>query len=251
MMIRFTIILATASLALASSYAVLADTTVMQAVPSDVHKAKALKLAGILNSEAIIIGDDASDAKTAAFMQELISSDPELVELDRDDPGIVREIARVAMPIINKYYRIRLPELHARQSDLYFRNFSEQEIDRLIAFYASPTGQKMITLTMDNLQPNAVIEELKSSGDWKTSSESVLTDIRRTIPGTMAAMTDADLKEMEKLMQSGLLVRMKKIANETQTIALTWMDETAPGEDEEMAEAMSALFERRAEKEVK
>lgn len=250
-MIRFTIILATASIALAPWCAVMADSTVMQAAPSDVQKAKALKLAGLLNSEAIIIGDDASDAKTATLMQELFSSNPDLAELDRDDPGVVKEMARVVLPIINKYMRVRLPELQARQSDLYFRNFSEQEIDRLIAFYTSPTGQRMITLMMDNLQPNAVIEQLKSSGDLKISSESALTDIRRTAPAIMAAMTEADLKELETLMQSGLLVRMKMIANETQTIALTWMDESAPGEEEEIEEAMSALFEHRAEKATK
>jgi hypothetical protein len=218
-----------------------------QSPVTDLHQAKSVALAGVLNSDAIIVGDDKSDAKAEALMLELMASDPDLAELESDYPGVGKEIAQAMLPIINKHMRQRLPELHARQSALYHANFSEGEIDALIKFYSSSTGQKLIAGMMENIKPDAMINEAKASEDFRFSANSALKDIRNTVPSIMSSMNDADNKALQALMETGLLPRMQKIAPKTQQIALDWMNESAPGEDEELEEAAVTTITRRME----
>ena len=100
---------------------------------------------------------------------------------------------------------------------------------------------------MDNIEPNAMLEEMKGSEDYEISSRSVLEDIRQTVPTVMKTMTAEDNKALADLMKSGLLGRMKLIASETQNIALKWMDESSAAEEDEVQAAINAVLERRME----
>jgi hypothetical protein len=238
-------------LALAAAISLVAINAPLQAAEemavASPQQQKALELAQILNSEAIMIGDDKSDAKSETMALELLASDAEIQELEKEFPGFGKEIAQTILPIINKYTRPRLPDLHARQSALYLRTFSEAELDRLIGFYSSPTGQKLINGVMDNIEPTAMLEEMKGSEDYEISSRSVLKDIRQTVPTVMKTMTTEDNKALADLMKSGLLGRMKSIASETQDIALKWIDESSAAEEDEVQAAINAVLERRME----
>jgi Uncharacterized protein conserved in bacteria (DUF2059) len=223
------------------------EATHADSISTDLHQAKSNMLAGILNSEWIIIGDDKSDVKAEALMLELMASDPELIKLEQDYPGVAREMAKASLPITSKYWRQRLPDLHARQSALYRANFSESELDVLIEFYSSPTGQKMITAMLENIKPDAMMEEAKGSEDFRISADSALKDISRTVPSIMDSMNDVDVKAIQALMKTGIPFRMQKIGPQTQKIALDWMNESAPGEDTELEAAALATIARRKE----
>ncbi len=224
-----------------------AEATAAYSTSTDMHQTKSMLLAGILNSEAIIIGDDKSDAKAETLMLELMASDPDLAELEIEHPGIGMEMAKTVLPIINKYLRQRLPDLQARQSALYRANFSASELDTLIAFYSSVTGQKMIAVMLEQVKPDAMMAEAKGSEDYRISAGSALKDINKTVPSIVNALDDADLKALDALMQTGLLSGLQKIAPQTQQIALDWMNESAPGEDKEIEDAAVTTITRRTE----
>lgn len=209
------------------------------------HQQKALILAQILNSDAIMIGDDKSDVKAEKLMLELLEGNAEFAALEAEYPGIGSDIARAVLPVINKYSRTRLPELHKRQSALYRRNFSESEIDRLVEFYASPTGQKLISSLIENMQPTEMMKEAKASENFEMSAVSALKDLRKTVPAVLEDMNDEDTTVLEKFGRSGLLGRMKAMAIETQSIGIEWMNESAPGEDEEIEVAITAVVDKR------
>ena len=243
-----------ASLLATSSITAAATPVYAQAEPiaadsssTDSHQAKSLLLAGILNSESIIIGDDKSDVKAEALMLELLASDPDMTEMEIEHPGVGMEMAKATLPIINKYLRQRLPDLHARQSALYRANFAESELNTLIEFYSSVTGQKMIAVMLEQLKPDAMMEEAKRSEDFRISGDSALKDISRTVPSIVDSLDDADTKVLEALMETGLLPRLHKIASQTQQIALDWMNESAPGEDKEIEDAAVTIITQRME----
>ena len=223
------------------------EVTDEESASTDLHQAKSMLLAGILNSESIIVGDDKSDVKAEAMMLELMASDPDMTEIELEHPGVGMEMAKATLPIINKYLRQRLPDLHARQGALYRANFSESELNTLIEFYSSVTGQKMIAVMLEQLKPDAMMEEAKGSEDFRISGESALKDISRTVPSIVDSLDDADTKALEVLMQTGLLPRLQKIASQTQQIALDWMNESAPGEDKEIEDAAVTIITQRME----
>jgi len=206
---------------------------------------RAMALAKTLNGDAIIIGDDKSDAKAVKMATELMATNEDIKALEAEYPGISLEMARGMMPIINRSARERLPVLWQRQADLYGKYLSASELDTLNAFYLSPTGQKLISAMMANIDPKAMVAEAKRSDDFKISASSVLTDIKAAVPDMLKQMDDTDTAALEKLGRSGVLTKMKALAPATQTTVLAWMDESAPWEDAEIEKVTEAIVRRR------
>ena len=178
-------------------------------------------------------------------MAQLFGTNEEMKDAESNYPGIGTELADAVLPIINGYMRARLPQLHETQTALYTRTFSSSELETLIAFYASPTGQKVIQLMNASLKPKAMLAKAQASEDFKITSSSALSDIRDTGPAILAGLKPEDHFVLQKFGRSGLVDRMKAVAPQTQTIALEWMAEYAPGEEAETDMIVQAIFAKR------
>lgn len=218
------------------------------AIVSAAVKQRADTLARILNSEALIIGDAKSDAQVIALVEQLFAGNAELAALQKEYPGIGQEMMVAILPILNKSSRDRLPVLWERQSALYAANFTAPELDTLIAFYSSPTGQKMVQLMQAQLKPTNSIAEMAKHPDFKASPSAVLSDVSATVPKILESLDDSDKAALRKLMQSGLLDKLKALSLSTQKIALDWYDETAPGEEEAIEAALMQVLAKYEEK---
>lgn len=206
--------------------------------------AAALKLAQLLNSAENIIGDDGSNEKAIALVKEMTAGNEEVVKLEREYPGVMSDIARAVLPIINRSSRVRLPQLWDRQAALYAANFNAGELGILFDFYNSPTGRKMVA-GLGQAKPTAMVAEAAKSKDFAITAPSVLSDIKTAVPEIMKTFGPDDERELLKLMQSGLLARLKGIASQTQTVALDWQNESAPGEDGEIEKVTLAVIQKR------
>ena len=213
--------------------------------PDAAVAARAMALAQTTNSDAIIVGDEKSDAKAIKMATDVFGANKDFQELEVKYPGISLELARGMMPVINRSARERLPVLWQRQADFYSKHFTASELDTLNAFYRSSTGQKLIRSMIANIDPKAMVAEAKQSADFKFGADSVLTDIRATVPAALKQMDDADKAVLGKLGASGLMTKMHAIAPETQAISIAWMNESAPWEDAELDKVMQAIIQRR------
>lgn len=205
----------------------------------------ALELAQVTNSEAVIIGSSSDDEKVLALVPQLADANADLASLEKQYPGFLVEFAREMIPITNRSWRERLPELWRRQAVLYASTFTAAELAKLKAFYSSPTGQKLISRLQAAMQPKAMVDEAKASPDFKFGAQSVMSDIRAAVPQAVAAMNADDEAELSKLMQSGLLERMREMGPKTQSIAIDWMNESASWEEEATQNAFDAVLKRR------
>jgi hypothetical protein len=216
------------------------------AQPADAARSEAAAaLALTLNSEAIIIGDAADDAKALALVPQLIAGSSDLALLEKRSPGIVTEFSRRLMPITNRSSRERLPELRRRQAALYAAHFNAAELQTLNAFYTSSTGAKLLAVATDALKPDAMLAEMKASPDFKISPEAALKDIQATRPAVTKAIGPEDQDELMKLAGSGLLGRLQALAPRTQAVVLAWMDESAPWEEAATAELLNTVMTER------
>jgi len=214
--------------------------------PDAAVAARAMALAQATNSDAIIIGDEKSDAKAVKMATDVFGANKDFQALEVKYPGISLELARAMMPVINRSARERLPVLWQRQADFYSKHFTASELDTLRTFYQSSTGQKLIRSMIANIDPKAMVAEAKQSSDFKFGVDSALTDIRATVPAALKEMDDADKAILEKLGRSGLMTKMHAIAPETQAIAIAWMNESAPWEEAELDKVIQTILDRRA-----
>ena len=211
------------------------------------ERALADRLSTLLNSEATIIGDARSDAKAHEFALGLFGSSEDIVALEAEYPGIVAEFLDALMPIVNNSMRVRLPELQRRQSDLYVETFDEADLAFLLRFYESPTGRKLIALTMDNMRTDNMARAAKSSDDLTVSPDAVVADLRSTAHAITPHFDDSDMPMLIALGSSSAAPKMQAMALRTQQIGLDWQDEYLPGEEEEIEALLESIFARRME----
>jgi len=206
---------------------------------------RAMTLAHLLNSEAIIIGTAESDEAALALVPEMSAAAPDLAALEKQYPGVSLEIARATLPITNRSERERLPQLWQRQAAFYAVHFSAPELDTLIAFYQSPTGAKMIRVMIEKMHPHHALAEAAQSPDMQFSGKSVIADIRETVPDILRTMTPEDKAVLARLAASGIMQKMAAIAPQTQQIAIDWMAEEAPWEAAETDRVVAEIMARR------
>lgn len=234
-------LLATAALALTPAQAAASQPQTTATSPALAERA--MRLAAILNSEAVIIGDAKSDAQALEYAQQLMNSQEDMRELEKDMPGFMLAFAREILPIVDKSARERLPELHRRQAALYASTFTAAELDTLIDFYGSPTGSKLIVM-MDSVKPDAMLTEAAKSEDFTFTAPSALQDIRAATPHMLKAMDETDKAALAKFATSGVAPKLRAMAPQTQTIAIQWMNEEAPWEAAETERAFEQLLAR-------
>ena len=168
-----------------------------------------------------------------------------MAELEASAPGTTAEIIDKVIPIINNSMRVRLPELQRRQSALYAESFDEAELAFLLRFYESPTGRKLIALTMDNAQTQNMAKSAKQSADLTITPDAVIADLRSTARAIMPQFDDSDKVIFLELERSGVLPKLQAMGRRTQQVVLEWQDEYLPGEEEQIMALMEDIMARR------
>jgi hypothetical protein len=207
----------------------------------------ALQLSRILNSEINIIGDADDDQQAVEMMQELFDSDPEMVEMERDYPGIVKQFAEAMLPIINKSSLERLPQLQASQAALYQDTFTDPELAALIEFYSSPTGRKLVAQTLDTIAFDTTMTEMKQSPDFEYSAASTVADTRAAGAKIATGMDRQDQLTLAEFGRSGLIPKLQAMALKTHQIVIDWNNEYAPGEEAALDAAIETILDKRME----
>jgi hypothetical protein len=81
--------------------------------------------------------------------------------IERANPGREKEVRDFMLKYYIPEVRERLPELSDLLAEEWARYFTAEEIDRLIAFYRSDVGQKLIVL-----QPKLMQDAFQLGGAW-------------------------------------------------------------------------------------
>jgi hypothetical protein len=204
--------------------------------------ASALALAKLTNSEALMIGND---DKALAAMSQIMQSSPDIMAMEKDYPGIMIEMAKAAMPVTNQDLRDRLPTLWDRQAALYSETFTASELEVLIRFYGSPTGEKLLRGLQQHLKPEASITEARQTEGFTFGANSALKDIQAAVPDVIKDMDQGDRGLMALLGKSSAFPKLQAIAPRTQQIALDWINEPSPEADARMDAVMQAVVEAR------
>lgn len=94
----------------------------------------------------------------------------------QQDPALSKDLNEVAAQL-RKEYAPRFSELTTHVAALYATHFTEPELKKLIAFYESPVGKKLL-----QQQPTIVEASMKYAQDWANKlSEQVIARMREEL----------------------------------------------------------------------
>lgn len=204
----------------------------------------ALTLARLLNSETMVIGPTDTPDKATQVMGEMVAQNADMKAMEARHPGFTRAIGEAIMPIVVRSMRERLPELWRRQAHVYGARFSDSELETLNAFYASPTGRKILDTMQKAMGYKAMIAEAAASPDFRFSAESVQKDKAEAAQTMVKALDAGDMTVLAMLQKTGLVDRIKAMSPVTQANVLEWYDEQTPWEEAETEKAMAGVMTR-------
>ncbi len=204
---------------------------------------RARALAEILGAPDIVVGGDLNRQSDA--MAAIWRAVPQMAALEARSPGILDEFAAAITPIAADLLRGRTRDLQDRYAAIYADVFTAPEIDTLIDFYTSSTGQKLIHAMLDNVDYDAISDDLVESGMKSVSTRAALTDIYATLPAVMKTMTSADRAVLAVFEKTSVFARVEALAPRIQRAYLDWSLAIPPEGQARIAAAMKPIAERR------
>lgn len=128
-----------------------------------------------------------------------INAQPAALEAEKKHPGIINAGLQAGLVRLDKAYDELMPRLNLRLAGFFAERFSNAELDQAIAFYASPTGQKALSLTAERTDTSALSKRLAEDPKVGISSDDLL---KLLGPNLVSELSDADRRVFHAFMVS-------------------------------------------------
>lgn len=162
--------------------------------------------------------------------------DQDLKALEADYPGILDAMWEACEPILRRYSEQEDPALIARLSDLYVARLTRSEIDALIRFYSTPTGEKLVRTMYESADYRPI---LRASLDDRATTAEDIGEVQKNARGAvLKSVTEADHAALEDLGRSISLTKANALGAEVRQLMASWMNEP----DSEMDAAIEAAL---------
>lgn len=184
---------------------------------------------------ARLVASEASQIATAEgllgiFFDELVKTSPEVAVMAESYPGIDTVWTDTMRPILHDEIRTHLPEYQQQLATLFQANMTAPQLNEMVKFYSSPTGQMVISKVADGKSNKAVAKEVAAQVDedpfsekdidisaqaMKADRQDATLDMRRTA-------TDAQRREIARFEMSPTGRKLAQILPQKQVIDLAW-----------------------------
>lgn len=161
--------------------------------PADAQMAAALSLAQLIN-ESNDLGAQVEQMLAALAVQGF-ATDPNLVALKQEYPGVEKIFVDAVRPIIMSELTLMLPDYNRAVAEFFAGHFTLAEIGELATFWRSEPGQAMIRSISSNADFSAmtkeVVEQIGDEGDVTISGGAIDADKRQAVARGLRELTPA------------------------------------------------------------
>jgi hypothetical protein len=216
-----------------------APATTKTATPAQTRvPANALHLATLLGPADKVI-DQGLRLWEAAMRAELTKSADDAATAAAN-PGLVDAVVDAVRPIVRNQLSTKgLPERQQRYARLFADKLTPSDIDQLIAFYSSATGQKVIAGMYAVDQADQTIDAMRKHPDGLTAEDAL--NVTRSRENEVAGKLDADdWKAMYAFGVSPTGQKMKALVPQLGQLNAEMANETDPAEDAAIDQAYTA-----------
>lgn len=202
------------------------------------RRALGLRLARLLNGE---------EATLAAMTRVLTDSLPDAVLRDpgiraAEDvrPGAVKAIVAAVVPVMIGHMRRELPLLWPRLGDFYADNLSEADLRAALAFYAGPTGTRIVALMHEGMDFNAMLKDIVLSGDYAASANRYRSASKSGATSTLHRLSREELAEAARFGRTPEGRKLIALSPKLDVVVSEWANAPDPRLDAALQKVMAA-----------
>jgi hypothetical protein len=203
----------------------------------EARRVAAMQLAQTLQPRDVVV-TEALSTLDRGFVDTLMSQ-KEVRDLEAQYPGIVQAMWTGARPIAAEMLEQALPKLWNRLADVYASKLSTDQIEATKAFFASPTGRKVILLLNRNADLRPLMRDVFADEKGQITPQGYVESVVASAGRTAGQMSPAEIGEMDRFMRSPAGLAMAAMAVEVRDIGVAWMNESEPKYDARIERAMT------------
>jgi hypothetical protein len=191
------------------------------------------------------------DVSTEAAMREgrkayfkAAGSDPGLVELEREYPGL----AAALWPVLEQEIRRAIVEEHPLYLDMVAAFLASRlepvELDAMHAFYSGPAGERIIAEMYRGLNVDGMMAEMISTGGQSVSAATVQSTMSSESRRLSATLRPEDLSAVQALLRAIPPARLGPFNADLQRKMVEWINKPTPELDARIDRIVGAWMER-------
>lgn len=200
-----------------------------------------IRLATVLNPEDLMVA-----AEKRGFEEELIPAlrkHEDYVALEAKYPGIIDEVAMRMRPLLEEYGRASMPQ-RLQQMGLFFaQRFSRVELEDMLAFYTSPTGQRLIRAMFANASMQGIVDEAIADPEQQTSIDAVNQIFASSLNALPKALIESDRPVLRELMRKPWFARIRAVAPEMRQLQQQMINEPDPAFEGRLDQVITETIE--------
>lgn len=213
-------------------------------------QARALQLSRILNAEATVRAQ--MNRVLHQTLPETLKADPNFAPVEATLPGITVDMVAVMEPIIVDAVLKRLPAFQEAAAQIYLRHLTADEIDKMIAFYGSPLGQKVIGQVNASVDLSTVLKaQLATGGKADITAQELKAPIASAAQSTISGLSADEQRELVRFALTPAGRKLGAINAEVLKASEAWMNEDDPAVERQVEQAVTKLLDDRLAKQKK
>lgn len=205
-------------------------------------RARALDLARLTAPADLALEADVQGGKKVFFAG--FRSDPEGLDLETKNPGIVEALWKAAEPIIRQASIDHQDAYWSDLADIYAARLTAREIEAMNVFYASPTGRKVVAGMYANMNMDPLVAEMANNADWTVPAGAARTAVRDAADKMAAGLSRSEQEAAALLTRTVPEAKLEAVGAEVQALQLKWANKDYPELRDKMDAAMKAGAEQ-------
>jgi hypothetical protein len=220
----------------------LAQSAPITATVDPTRRALGYELAQLLNSEAMIMA--LLDRMLIDTMPDALLQDSNVQRMEAEYPGIVKAMIEAMSPILKRYVIGMLPRIWDEVAVIYAGNLSEDDLRKVIAFYRSPTGVRVIELMLNDLDFGPGMTAMIQSGNFEGGEALVGDAIRVSANRLPGKLTPAQREDVVRFGLSPAGQRAFALTPRVEAVVAQITQDTPAGLEAELKAVVVAVIEK-------
>ena len=201
-----------------------------------------LELAQLLNSDAMSRAQ--IDHMLSETFPAALAADAAFKELEKDYPGISRATLDAMRPIVTAEVVKGLPTLWNSLGAIYAEEFTEGELNEVLAFFRSPAGGRVIENMAREVTFGAELQAMLASEQNDISETAMRTGLAAGAVKAVRKLSEEDRKAVAAFGWTPAGAKLAATKKRILPVLTAWSNQTSPETDARMEKAMTEVIEK-------
>lgn len=215
-----------------------------QARPEDkaVSRATAAALARVVAPIDVVVPAEVEQARKAILA--LPTMDEDAKQLEQEYPGLYAALWTAVEPEMRRQTEADYPNFWAALEEMYVARLTEREAQAVMAFFRSPTGQKLLRNVYGSFDATPMFADMVKSDTAKIGPEQLQAVTDAAKAKAIQQMGPEDQATLLTLAASIDLKKFQALGAETQKVTLDWVNKEDPAGEAKLEKMMVEAMER-------